>query len=208
MRAPIIAFDIETSGPVPNPYSMLSLGAVALDATTLEPTGEWYERLLPLYPPVLTKPDDVWTGAEDDPVFDYETYKWWGGFHDQLKEARRDPIDPHEAMRSFVAWIREKSEGRMAVLLAKPATFDGMFVNHYAVGTGHRYEDLPWKHRVMDLASYMVGKLGCDYHRHGRFLPKIEGHNHNALEDARVLAKQAAILMKPAARNASPESPS
>ncbi len=179
---PIVAFDIETSGPVPNPFSMLSLGAVCLDGETLEPRGEWYERFGPLYGPEHT--------------FDASTREWWTRFPDQLAEALRDPTPAREAADAFVAWVSGFTRGEKgrAVLLAAPAGFDGMFVNHYAVTSGHAFDTLPWKHRIMDLASFMVGRMGIEYHRHGRFMPKVEGHDHNALNDARVLARRFVLL--------------
>ncbi len=173
-----VSIDVETSGPVPSPFSMLSLGAVAF--TRQGEVGEWYGKFDP--------PGKDWQHSWDN-----DTLKWWSKYPDALTEALTDPERVAAGMERFLDWCRRRSPGKITIV-ASPAGFDGMFLNWYAIrfgGTG-KFEDLPWKHRVLDLRSFAAGKLGIPYHdahnsvvceRIG-FKPSVR-HDHNALNDAR-----------------------
>ncbi|MHA4915514.1 hypothetical protein, partial [Enterococcus faecium] len=77
------------------------------------------------------------------------TMRWWDDFPAEFVEATREPENYVNAIWDFVEWT--KSLPGQVVLVADPASFDGMFVNWYAVAVGgFKFEDLPWKHRVLD----------------------------------------------------------
>jgi len=178
-----ISVDIETTGPIPGEFSMLSLGGVAFareaDGTTIE-VAEFYEKLAPL-------------DAQRGHRWDQNTLDWWLGYPDILREALADPKPPEEVMHRFVAWARTLGGDDKVTLVASPAGFDGMFVNWYAVrSTGLGYDRLPWKHRVLDLRTYAAATLRIPYHdAHESAIAKMIDfepsvpHNHVAVQDAR-----------------------
>lgn len=179
MKPVYVSIDIESSGPIPGSFSMLSLGAVAF--TEDGEVGTFYEKLLP---------SDSRKGGH---IWDDDTLRWWSQFPVNLKEALENPQLARAVMSRFVTWCKDLSDKSKVTLVASPAGFDGMFVNWYAVECGRfRFEDLPWKHRVLDLRSFAAGKLDLPYHdAHNSTIRKIIGfepsvaHDHNALNDAR-----------------------
>src|ERR1043165_6829485 len=85
-----ISTDIETDGPSPGHFSMLSFGSVAfrLDRTIL---GE-FERNLELLP-----------GARQHP----DTMAWWKTQPEAWEICRQNLVPPDRAMQEYVAWLRE-----------------------------------------------------------------------------------------------------
>ena len=167
-----ISFDIETNGSIPGPYSMLSLGAVAYDENGKE-ISCFYQKLTEL------------EEAGQDPG----TMDWWKRYPEAYKEAISNQIYWKDVMKMFVEWV--KGLPGKSVLCAYPGSWDGMFLLWYCVQAGFTFDQLPWKHRILDIRSYAAGKIGCNYHEaQGKVLEKAVGkepvfHDHNALNDAR-----------------------
>jgi hypothetical protein len=116
--------DVESNGPVPGLFSMLSIGITALHPETLEEIGHFYQKLKPL-------PD-----AREDP----DTMKFWSGFPEMYAEATSNARDPLDVMRELDDWVRSMTSGfgsdretRPTPLhVAYPVAFDFGHYNYYA----------------------------------------------------------------------------
>jgi hypothetical protein len=114
MQEIYVSTDVETDGPIPGPYSMLSLGSAAMlaDKTQLGTFSANLETL---------------PGASTHP----ETMKWWAE-HDAAWQACRENTRPPEVvMPEYVAWLK-RLPGK-PVFVAYPLGFDFMFVYWYLI---------------------------------------------------------------------------
>jgi hypothetical protein len=136
-----ISLDIETNGPCPGLYSMLSLGAIAL--TPGQPEAEvprWYQTLEPLHGAELGHPD---------------TMAWWKTQPDAWAEVTTNQQDPDIAAEDFANWVEALPGKPRAV--AWPAAFDFAFVNYYL----HRFAGRnPLGIACIDIRSYANGLIG------------------------------------------------
>src|SRR4051794_10759884 len=104
--------DVETDGPIPGPHSMLSFGSAAYTAD---------KQLVATFEANLNTLSD----AQGHP----ETMTWWRTQPEAWAECRRDPRDPQEAMKAYVAW--PKGLPGKPVFVGYPAGFDFLFVYWY-----------------------------------------------------------------------------
>jgi DNA polymerase III epsilon subunit-like protein len=176
--------DIESDGPVPGPYSMLSFALVvagSFDGVTFVP------------PPSL---DDSFY-AELRPIsdtFDAEALAVSGLSREALLAHGREPS---EAMRACSAWVRERAKGRTPVLVGYPLGFDWSFLSYYfnQYGGGS-----PFGHsRGFDLKTAVALLLGVPVGAASRQkLPEglraSRPNTHHALDDARAQAEILANL--------------
>ena len=158
-----ICVDIETAGPTPGQYAMLSIGACLVD----DPSTAFYVELQP-----------------DRPDFLPEAMAISGLALDSLKQ---NGSAPRAAMQAFADWIKSVvPEGKMGIFVALNAPFDWMFVNDYFYRyLGHN----PFGHSALDIKAYYMGFTGVSWsetsmkHISAYFLQ--EKHLvHNALHDA------------------------
>lgn len=164
-----VAADVEADGPIPGPYSMLSLGLAVVD----HPGLRFYTELRPI---------------SDD--FVPEALAVSGLDRDRLL---REAPAPEDAMAAAAAWVNGLREIGRPVFLAAPAVWDGMFVHWYfmrftgaspfgATGSG------------IDLRSYWMGLTrgrwgGMNNTRIKRAVGLAGlAHTHHAGEDAAELA--------------------
>ncbi|GAB4362417.1 MAG: hypothetical protein Kow006_33690 [Gammaproteobacteria bacterium] len=160
--------DIEADGPIPGPYSMLSIGAVAFTPDG-EEVGEYQANLRPL-------PD-----ASRHPA----TMAWWAQFPEAWAACQKDPRDPEEVMGEFARWL-EKLPGT-PIFTAWPATWDFMWVYWYLIRfTGKR----PFSEHGIDIRTYAMGMRKREFLKCGKnYLPRRwfpdHPHSHVAVEDAR-----------------------
>ncbi len=160
-----ISLDIETDGPIPGPYSMLSLGAVKFSSAG-DLLSRYQVNLMPL------------PGAQTHP----ETMRWWATKPKAWLAATRDPVPAAVAMGGFTTWVGEK-----AIAVCYPATFDFMFVYWYLIRFTKKS---PFGFQALDLKTYASAILHIPF-RHmvkGR-MPKAwfadgPAHTHKAVEDA------------------------
>ncbi|MEW6104263.1 MAG: 3'-5' exonuclease [bacterium] len=157
-----ISVDIESSGPIPGEYSMLSLGACVVGETE----KGFYIELKPLN-------DNYIQGAIDACHLNMETLKTKGA-------------EPNKAMKDFEQWIQRVSQEKRPVFVAFNATFDWMFVCYYF----HRFlGHNPFGISGLDLKAYYMGMTHCSWSEttkrriDKRFLSPSK-HTHNALDDA------------------------
>jgi len=173
MSEVFISVDVETAGPIPGEYSLLSIGACAAfdDSVTFE---------------CFVKP----INANFDPkALDVTGLT--------LDEMERVGLSPANAMEDFRRWIRKTTDrnGR-PVFVGFNAAFDWSFVNYYF----HRYlGENPFGFAALDIKSLYMGATGCAWGetRSSRIAahlePKLDG-NHNALQDARYQAEMFRLL--------------
>jgi hypothetical protein len=162
-----VSTDVEVSGPIPGPYSMLSFGSAAyLADKTLVDT--FAANLDPL------------PGAQIHP----RAAAFWQSHPEAWEESRRDPQSPEVAMPRYVAWV-ETLPGR-PVFVAYPATFDFLFVYWYMIRFAGRS---PFGHSGLDIRTYAMAVLGVPWHHSTkrrmpeRWFDKLP-HTHRALDDA------------------------
>ncbi|MEU4640231.1 exonuclease [Micromonospora sp. NPDC023814] len=165
-----VAVDVEADGPIPGPYSMISLGM----AVAGRPELTFYTELKPISDEFVPAALAV-SGLDRDRLL-------------------REAPPAVEAMGAAARWVNGLRKIGRPVFLAAPAVWDGMFVHWYftrfvghspfgATGSG------------VDLRSYWMGLTGCEWVRTRKGTIKHElgltdvPHTHHAGEDAAELAQ-------------------
>ncbi|MFD8074048.1 exonuclease [Streptomyces sp. NPDC059718] len=180
-----ISVDVEADGPIPGPYSMLSLGAAVAgrqDADGFTPADPerdtFYRELRP-------------AGTQTDP----RALAVSG-----LDRARlaAEGSEPAAAMAEFTAWVHTVSEGAQPVMTGYPAGYDWMFLYWYLIRfTGSS----PFGHSgCLDMKTLYATKAGVPLRAVAkgtmpRELLSRRRHTHHALDDAVEQAELLANLM-------------
>jgi DNA polymerase III epsilon subunit-like protein len=167
-----ISVDVETAGPNPSDYSLLSIGAC-----TLEPRQQTFY-------------------GELAPVNDRATPEALAVSGLSLQALREHGLPPGEAMAGLARWVEQVvPEKSHPVFVAFNAPFDWMFVHDYFM----RYLGYnPFGHSALDMKALYMGLTGVRWHetsmRHvsARYLDHRH-LTHHALQDA---LDQAEILSK------------
>lgn len=174
-----ISVDVETAGPTPGEYALVSIGACPVD----EPERGFYVELQPDRDAVIPRAMAV-SGL------DFEGLKTSG-------------TAPAEAMREFAQWVRDvvPPQTHRAVFVGFNAVFDWMFVQEYFVRYGI---ENPFGHGGLDIKSYYVGMMGSTWEQTSmrHLSPKyLSGRplSHNALGDARDQAELFRLISEDAA---------
>jgi len=158
-----ISVDVETAGPNPSQYSLLSIGACLVFDT--EKT--FYVELQPV-----------------NEAFTSEALQISGLKMAKLKVRG---LPPAEAMKRFSDWVSQTvPPSQQPVFVALNAPFDWMFVTDYF----HRYlGQNPFGHKALDMKAFYMGMTNTHWDETG--FEKITKHyqieqslNHNALQDA------------------------
>lgn len=164
-----IATDIEADGPIPGPYSMLSLGMAVVG----QPHLGFYTEIRPISAQFL--PEALAVNGLD------------------RERLLREAPDARTAMAKAANWLDGLGQDRKPVFVAAPAVFDGMFVHWYFTQfVGHNPFAL--NGAGIDLRSYWMGAHGLAWEETGRskireaLAVATPPHTHNALDDARELA--------------------
>jgi ribonuclease T len=159
-----ISVDVETAGPDPGEYALLSIGACLV----FDPDQSFYVELQPTK---MNATEEALTVS---------------GF--SLEALDSEGVPPKEAMQRFDAWLSEvKPSGERPIFVAFNAAFDWMFINHYF----HRYLGRnPFGYAALDIKAFFMGLAGSKWAetamRHATRRYGSEVHlTHNALEDAR-----------------------
>lgn len=159
----LISVDVETSGPIPGEYSMLSIGACLVDT----PETSFERTLKPL-------------NRNADP----EALAVTGL---SLEELEQNGAEPRQAMTEFNAWVKAACcEGDVPVFVGLNAPFDWSFVNYYF----HRFHgENPFGFTALDIKAYYMGVVGCSWRdtrssAMARRLYPAQRGNHNAVQDA------------------------
>jgi ribonuclease T len=158
-----ISVDIETAGPNPGQYAMLSIGA----CTITEPVETFYVEIQPDREAVLPEALQV-SGLS-------------------MEALRENGIPPEQAMKQFADWVKKVTpKNSRPIFVAFNAPFDWMFVNDYF----HRYlGHNPFGHSALDMKAFFMGARGVAWGDTG--FEKVTNYykidhplTHNALQDA------------------------
>lgn len=158
-----ISVDVETAGPYPERYSLLSIGACTLE----EPRCTFYVELKPVN-------DNAIRGALEISQL-------------SMSELTENGLVPQEAMMAFESWLDDiVPEGHRPIFVAFNAAFDWMFVNHYF---HHYVGQNPFGHSALDAKSFYMALHGVPWTETSmRYVsPHYLGDQkltHNALQDA------------------------
>jgi ribonuclease T len=167
-----VSVDVETAGPNPSQYSLLTIGACSVE----DNPRTFYVELKPLN-------DKITSEA-------YATHRL------DMKRLAERGTPPAKAMSDFDAWLSELSpEGQKLIFLSFNAPFDWMFVNDYF----HRFAGHnPFGHSALDIKSFYMGLTGVPWSETSmryigpRYL-RDQQMTHHALRDA---MDQAEIFLK------------
>lgn len=167
--------DVETDGPIPGPYSMLSFALVY--AGTFD--GKNYRRPLSFNQIFYRELKPI--SAE----YELEALK--------INELDRDRLciegaEPFAAMTEAAKWVEEIAEEASPVLVAYPLSFDWSWLYWYFV----RFSNIgsPFGHsRCLDIKTAFATKAHLPVSDSGRssmpsFLRPHQLHTHHAIDDA------------------------
>ena len=161
-----ISVDIESSGPIPGEYSMLSIGACVIGREN-ENDSCFYIEIQPISEKFVKEALEVTR-------FSLDSLKVTGS-------------SPRVAMINFAEWIGKVSGRKKAIFVASPITVDWSFVNYYF----HKFLGYnPFGIAGIDLKSVWIGRTNNRWHKTRiEDIKEILGldyipHTHNALEDA------------------------
>ena len=160
----LISVDVETSGPTPAAYSLLSIGACLVD----DPGSSFSVELAPV------------TDAADPAALAVSGLS--------MEQLAAEGTPAADAMRLFADWVDAATpDGSVPVFVAFNAVFDWMFVDAYF----HRFLGRnPFGHSALDIKAYYMGRAASSWAQTSmRVLSPLylEGRSlaHNALGDAR-----------------------
>lgn len=163
-----VSVDIETSGPTPSLYALLSIGACLVT----RPEEQFYVELQPAVRAALPEAAAI--------------------HHLSIERLSQEGVPPAEAMARFAAWLDSVvPSGERPVFVAFNAAFDWMFVNDYF----HRFlGHNPFGHSALDIKSFSMGLRRSRWSETSmRSLARryLGGRTlaHNALEDALMQAE-------------------
>lgn len=170
-----ISADVETDGPVPGRYSLLSFGLVVVGRYD----GRRFDR-----------------ASADQPSFYRELQPISEEFQpDALAVNRLDRTrlvnegaEPRDAMIEAAEWVHAVSDGHRPILVAYPVAFDWAFLYWYF----EQYvpDGSPFGHAsCLDIRTLYQAVAGTVFDRSGKhtmpaFLQPTAPHTHNALDDA------------------------
>jgi hypothetical protein len=167
--------DVETDGPIPGPYSMLSFALVfagSYDGRTFERPSDYERVFYRELKPISSE-------------FQSEALRINGLDRDRLLAEGSDPI---EAMTEASEWVRRNSGIRNPVVVAYPLSFDWAwlywyFIKFSAAGSPFGYS------RCFDLKTALAVKsrVPITEASRSRLRPSLSSrrlHTHHAVDDA------------------------
>ncbi len=160
-----ISVDVETSGPIPGEYSLLSIGACVVGREA----NPFYLELKPLN-----------QNFTDEAITTCDL---------SLDELQRKGVEPSRGMKRFAKWVKTVAGDARPVFVGFNAPFDWSFVNYYFIKFVGLNKN-PFGHSALDIKSYYMGAYKTAWAETSmRKLPR-EIHapehalNHHALADA------------------------
>lgn len=169
-----ICVDIETAGPNPSDYALLSIGACPV----FEPQRSFYIEL--------------------KPTSSNFTKEALGISHLSMEKLQLTGVPAKEAMQQFDTWLQSVvPENERPVFVAFNAPFDWMFINDYF---HHHLGKNPFGHLALDIKALYMGIHKTSWRetsflRIQETLGRKDSLSHNALEDAQQQAGMARILL-------------
>jgi DNA polymerase III epsilon subunit-like protein len=158
-----ISVDVETSGPNPSQYSLLSIGA----CTLTEPQHTFYVELQPVNSNFVPEAVEV-SGLS-------------------LARLAESGLPPRQALDRFETWLQTTlPPGTRPIFVGFNAPFDWMFINDYF----HRFvEHNPFGHKALDLKAFYMALKKVTWKQTSlrdvsQNYPIPHSLTHNALQDA------------------------
>ena len=163
-----ISVDVETAGPNPSTYSMLSIGA----CDVFDTQKTFYVEIKPI------------NENRFDSAMEVSGLNW--------QDLIENGLQPTEAMSKFADWVNEFNQNSFTpIFVSFNAPFDWMFVNDYF----HRYiGQNPFGHTALDMKAFYMGLQRVPWDRtrmqyvSNRYL-NAQSLSHHALQDALDQAK-------------------
>jgi DNA polymerase III epsilon subunit-like protein len=154
----MVSVDVETAGPNPADYALLSIGA----CTLLAPRATFYREL---------RPDKPRSDPEAEAIHRLD-----------LRRLAREGLPPEQALAEMADWLAEAiPDPRGPLFLGFNAAFDWMFLDDYCL---HYLGRNPFGHSPVDIKSFIMGlRLVAWEDTSMRRLTDIP-LRHNALQDA------------------------
>jgi hypothetical protein len=158
------SIDVETNGPIPGPYSMLSIGAAAFLANGTMLAETFSANLEPLGTKKTSLSEVLRFYVDDDGVREGhpETIKWLHGKkREQAYQAlQKDKKPPAKAMREFADWVKRLADEQNArPVFVSFSSFDFMFVHWYLEYLlGDEGKDL-FSHSGLDIKTFAMATL-------------------------------------------------
>lgn len=169
-----ISIDVETAGPIPGEYSLLSIGAC------------------------LVANPDVTFACELRPINDNADPAALEVSGLSLQQLRRTGLEPATAMMRFRDWIRDATGERQdPIFVGFNAPFDWSFVNYYF----HRFAGgNPFGFTALDIKALYMGVMGCTWSdtRSSRIAEHVRPtlhSDHDALHDAQYQAELFRLIL-------------
>lgn len=163
MSERFFSVDVETSGPIPGEFSLLTIGACVVD----DETKTFSARLKPLNQNFIPAAMEV-TGLS-------------------LDELERTGLAPDAAMSAFGQWVAECArDGSTPVFVGLNAPFDWGFINFYF----HKFLGLnPFGFSALDIKALYMGATGCTWKEtsSSQIAKRVSANRsgtHDALDDA------------------------
>ena len=153
-----IVVDVETAGPNPSTYALLSIGACTLQ----KPPGTFYAELQP-----------------DQDAQDLEAM----AIHRlDFSRLQQEGLPPALALQNFADWLEGAiPQGEKPIFVAFNAAFDWMFINEYFL----RYlGQNPFGHAPLDIKALYMGVKGVAWQQTSMRYMRDIPLKHNALQDA------------------------
>ncbi|MFI1564171.1 3'-5' exoribonuclease domain-containing protein [Streptomyces sp. NPDC020490] len=183
---PSLYISVEADGPIPGPYSMLSLGAAVAgtqDAdgfTAADPERQtFYRELRPISDEFV--PEALAVSGLD------------------RERLAAEGAEPAVALAEFSEWVREVAAGAQPVMAGYPASYDWTFLYWYLIRfTGQS----PFGHSgCLDMKTLYAAKAGLPLRAVAkgtmpRELLSRRRHTHHALDDAIEQAELLANLLR------------
>ncbi len=159
-----VSIDVETAGPYPERYSLLSIGASLVD----DPNQGFYIEL---------KPDKAQAVESALRVSQLS-----------IEKLSADGMAPALAMQQFSDWLHQVvPAGQRPIMVAFNAPHDWAFINHYFLGY---LAENPLGNSAIDIKAFYMGLTGCPWEETSmlylspRYL-KGQQVPHDALANAR-----------------------
>ena len=137
MKEIYISTDIETDGPIPGEYSMLSFGSAAFSQD---------KQIVSTFSVNL----ETLKNAKQDPG----TMKWWKTQKKAWAACRCNLQGPLKAMKDYVKWLKNLS-GK-PVFVAYPASFDFTFIYWYLMKF---IDKSPFSYVAVDIKTYAFAMM-------------------------------------------------
>lgn len=174
-REIFISIDVETAGPIPGEFSLLSIGACDVD----DDSRSFSIELKPINRNADAKALEV-SGLS------LEVLTLYGE-------------EPSKAMKEFSQWIHYiAGNGAVPVFVGFNAPFDWSFINYYF----HRYIGYnPFGFTALDIKALYMGATGCRWSDtrssiiDKNLAPNLKG-DHNALHDSKYQAELFRLVRK------------